>query len=85
MKITGHYMEIHMKGAWVMHTLRSVINDDKVWFEILKEFMEENAKGFADTMDFFNKVSEKTGQNYWYFRTIFLHSKSTYSRILSDR
>ena len=39
--------------------IRSVINDDKVWFEILKEFMEENAKGFADTMDFFNKVSEK--------------------------
>ena len=59
--------DTYMKGAWVMHTLRSVINDDKVWFEILKEFMEENAKGFADTMDFFNKVSEKTGLNYWYF------------------
>ena len=36
-----------MKGAWVMHTLRNAINDDKIWFEILKEFMIENAKGFA--------------------------------------
>ena len=45
-----------MKGAWVMHTLRSVINDDEIWFEILKEFMVENAKGFANTNDFFKKV-----------------------------
>jgi hypothetical protein len=51
-----------MKGAWVMHTLRSVINNDTIWFEILKEFMVENAKGFANTRDFFNKVDEKTGR-----------------------
>ena len=50
-----------MKGAWVMHTLRSVINNDKIWFEILKEFMTENAKGFANTNDFFKKVNDKTG------------------------
>ena len=59
--------DTYMKGAWVMHTLRSVINDDNLWFEILKEFMIENAKGFANTRDFFNKVDEKTKKNYWYF------------------
>ena len=42
-----------------MHTLRSVINDDIVWFEILKEFMEENAKSFANTDDFFVKFVKK--------------------------
>tara|TARA_B100001093_G_scaffold215569_1_gene206877 strand:+ start:1905 stop:3557 length:1653 start_codon:yes stop_codon:yes gene_type:complete len=59
--------DTYMKGAWVMHTLRSVIDDDKIWFEILKEFMVENAKGFASTKDFFDKVFEKTGEDYWYF------------------
>ena len=59
--------DTYMKGAWVMHTLRSVINNDEIWFKILKEFMFENAKGFANTKDFFNKVSEKTGENLWYF------------------
>jgi len=59
--------DTYMKGSWVMHTLRSVINNDEIWFEILKEFMVENAKGFANTEDFFNKVNEKTGQNFWYF------------------
>ncbi len=52
-----------MKGAWVMHTLRSVINDDKIWFEILKEFMVENAKEFCRYQeDFFDKVAEKSGE-----------------------
>ena len=59
--------DTYMKGAWVMHTLRSVIDNDKIWFEILKEFMHENAKGFANTKDFFEKVNEKTNSDYWYF------------------
>ena len=66
--------DTYMKGAWVMHTLRSVINNDKIWFEILKDFMVENAKGFADTKDFFNKVKEKTGINYWYFAEQYFYS-----------
>ena len=66
--------DTYMKGAWVMHTLRSVINNDKIWFEILKEFMVENAKGFASTKDFFNKVNEKTKQDYWYFAEQFFYS-----------
>ena len=66
--------DTYMKGAWVMHTLRSSINDDKVWFEILREFMIENAKGFASTRDFFNKVNEKTGEDYWYFAEQYFYS-----------
>ncbi len=66
--------DTYMKGAWIMHTLRSVINDDKIWFEILKEFMTENAKGFVNTNDFFNKVYEKTGSDYWYFAQQYFYS-----------
>ena len=66
--------DTYMKGAWVMHTLRSVINDDIVWFKILKEFMEENAKSFANTDDFFNKVYEKTGEDYKYFAEQYFYS-----------
>ncbi len=66
--------DTYMKGAWVIHTLRSVINDDKIWFEILKEFMQENAKGFANTRDFFDKVGEKTGKDYWYFAQQYFYS-----------
>ena len=66
--------DTYMKGAWVMHTLRSVINDDDIWFKILKEFMVDNAKSFADTKDFFNKVKEKSGIDYWYFAQQYFYS-----------
>tara|TARA_B100000900_G_scaffold251365_2_gene214166 strand:- start:7786 stop:9483 length:1698 start_codon:yes stop_codon:yes gene_type:complete len=66
--------DTYMKGAWVMHTLRSAINNDKIWFEILKEFMIENAKSFANTEDFFNKVKEKTGTDYSYFSEQYFYS-----------
>jgi aminopeptidase N len=66
--------DTYMKGAWIMHTLRSVIDDDKIWFEILKEFMTENAKGFVNTIDFFKKVQQKTGKNYWYFAEQYFYS-----------
>ena len=66
--------DTYMKGAWVMHTLRSVINNDDIWFRILKEFMTENAKGFANTEDFFNKVKEKSGSDFWYFAKQYFYS-----------
>ena len=66
--------DTYMKGAWVMHTLRSVIDDDEIWFKILKEFMTENAKGFANTKNFFDKVKEKTGKDYWYFAEQYFYS-----------
>ncbi len=66
--------DTYMKGAWIMHTLRSAINNDKIWFEILKEFMVENAKGFANTNDFFEKVKNKTGEDYWYFAQQYFYS-----------
>jgi aminopeptidase N len=68
--------DTYMKGAWVMHTLRSVINNDNLWFEILKEFMIENAKGFANTKDFFDKVNEKTGKDYWYFAEQYFYTSN---------
>ena len=66
--------DTYMKGAWVMHTLRSVINNDEIWFEILKEFMIENAKSFANTEQFFDKVQEKTGTDYSYFSEQYFYS-----------
>ena len=59
--------DTYMKGAWIMHTLRSAINNDTIWFEILKEFMIENARSHVNTEDFFAKVKEKTGTDYSYF------------------
>ena len=52
------------KGAWVLHTLRHIINNDKVWFKILKDFAVDNAKKHVSTEDFMNYVINATKENY---------------------
>jgi len=50
-----------------MHTLRHVVNDDSLWFDILKSFAIQNARGHVRTEDFQKHVERKTGQNLDYF------------------
>ena len=64
----------YVKGAWIMHTLRHVIDDDDLWFDILKSFAVKNAKSHVSTEDFLNHVINKTRYNfqlifYQYFYT----------------
>jgi aminopeptidase N len=55
------------KGAWVLHTMRHVIDDDVLWWNIIKSFAVEHAKSNVNTGDFKNWVESKTDQNYQYF------------------
>ncbi len=64
----------YVKGAWIMHTLRHVIDDDELWFDILRSFAVKNAKSHVSTEDFLNHVIYKTRYNfqlifYQYFYT----------------
>ncbi len=55
------------KGAWVLHTLRHLINDDRTWWDLLKSFAVDNAKSHATTDDFIRHAETKTGMDLGYF------------------
>ena len=55
------------KGAWALHTLRHVIDDDKLWWETIRTFATENAKSNVNTEDFITHVEKKTKINLDYF------------------
>lgn len=54
----------YYKGAWMLHTLRHAIQDDDLWFDILKSFHLNHAISNVDTKDFVDWVNKKTGQNW---------------------
>jgi aminopeptidase N len=56
--------DIYYKGAWMLHTLRSTMNDDKLFFSILKQFYNKYKYGFATTQDFINEVNNSTKKDY---------------------
>ncbi len=57
-----------MKGAWVLHTLRTTIDNDTMFFDILKSYATRYRAKTVTTKDFITVVNEKTGKDYsWFF------------------
>ncbi len=59
--------DMYDKGQLVLNTLRDVINNDKIWFSILKGLQQKFAYQTVTADDVTNFINEKTGTNYNYF------------------
>ena len=68
-KSSDHYF----KGSWMIHSLRSSINNDDLFFEILKEFYDDHKYKNAVSEDFFKLVNEKTSVDYMPFFEQYLY------------
>ena len=58
----------------MLHTLRHVINDDVLWFDILNIFATRFAKSKVTTKDFVKLVSDESGRNLDYFFEQYLNN-----------
>ena len=68
--------DMYDKGQLVLNTLRSVIDNDKLWFEIVRGFAVKHARSIVQANDFFGFVKEKTGKDLSYFFDQYLkHTK----------
>jgi len=60
--------DIYTKGSLILHTLRNIINDDDLFFDILKTFRTENNEKQILSEVFIELVNKKTKQDYtWFF------------------
>ena len=66
----------YYKGSWVLHTLRNVLGNDELWFDILKSFYREHSITNIDTKDFINYFNIKAGEDYNYFFDQYLYKAS---------
>ncbi|MBC8215272.1 MAG: M1 family metallopeptidase [Candidatus Marinimicrobia bacterium] len=69
------FEDAYYKGSWILHTLRNVIDDDVLFFDILKSFAAENAKSIVCTEDAIAFVSAKTGQDFNPFFRQYLYDR----------
>jgi aminopeptidase N len=60
--------DVYMKGAWILHTFRHTLNNDSLFFEVVRSFAVNYRAKLVTTADFMNWVNEKTGTDYdWFF------------------
>jgi len=62
------------KGQLVLNTLRSVIDNDSLWFSILKGLMDKFRYTTITAEDVIGFVNEKTGKDYTYFFNQYLRN-----------
>lgn len=60
--------DIYKKGALVLHMLRFSIDNDSLFFDILKSFYLKFERNYIETNDFITHVNNKTNEDYtWLF------------------
>lgn len=67
--------DVYMKGAWILHTLRTLIKDDNMFFGILKNYYEAYSRSTIASADFIKTVNEKTGEDYQWFFNQYLYKR----------
>lgn len=55
--------DIYYKGTWMLHTLRNVINDDKIWFETLKGLTTKFRISNVTSEQIITYFNQNTGKN----------------------
>jgi aminopeptidase N len=66
--------DMYYKGAWMLHTLRSKVNDDKQFFAMLKGFYTKYYHNYATSQDFITFVNDFTKKDYTPFFYQYLYS-----------
>lgn len=71
----GNSTDMYYKGAWVLHTLRTVVDNDKLWKETIKGIATEFERTNVDGSEIIAYFNEKLGEDYsWYFDQYLYHS-----------
>lgn len=66
--------DMYYKGAWMLHTLRSKVNDDKLFFAMLKGFYTKYYHNYATSQDFITYVNDFTKKDYTPFFYQYLYT-----------
>jgi aminopeptidase N len=62
-----HLGDMYTKGSLMLHTLRNVIDNDSIWFSILRGMQEHFKYQAVSTGDIVGYVNSATGKDFSYF------------------
>lgn len=61
--------DCYQKGAWILHTFRTQLNNDSLFTDIIRSFYDKYKYKTTSTADFIQMVNEKTNSEYdWFFK-----------------
>jgi len=67
--------DMYNKGSLMLHTLRSLIEDDELWFEMIKGIANDFKHETVDGQEIINYINEKSGKDFTVFFNQYLNNK----------
>ncbi|MEM6264567.1 MAG: M1 family metallopeptidase [Bacteroidota bacterium] len=58
--------DMYYKGSWMLHSLRTAVNNDNLWFRTIKSFALDHMMQQMDSQQVIAYFNEKLGQDYTY-------------------
>ncbi len=78
--------DVYVKGAWMLHSLRTTINNDSLFFAGLRTFYQRYSKSLVSSKDFINVINEVTGRDYnWFFKQYLYDNKVPFLEYSQER
>jgi aminopeptidase N len=68
--------DIYYKGSWMLHTLRNVIDDDTLWFNMIRDFSTTYARSNLNTQDVIRFFEKRSGMDLQAFFQQYLYTAS---------
>ena len=65
--------DIYTKGAMMLHCLRCIINNDSLFFKIIRDFYHQKSYKIVDSDSFIKFVNKETKENYYPFFKKYLY------------
>jgi len=72
---TGSSGDMYFKGSLMLHTLRNLIEDDELWFDIIKGIANDFKYQTVDGQVIIDYINEKSGKDFTVFFSQYLKSK----------
>ena len=66
--------DMYQKGSLMLHTLRNLIDNDSLWFSIIKGISEEFKYKIVDGIEIINYINEKIDLDLYYFFKQYLNN-----------
>jgi aminopeptidase N len=68
--------DIYYKGTWMLHTMRSILNNDSLWFAGLKQMNQKYFHRIVNTEEIIQFFNSTTGYNWDLFFDQYLYKSS---------
>ena len=56
----GNSIDMYYKGSWMLHSIRNTIENDSLWFSILKDLAQKFEKGSCDGADVIDYICKQS-------------------------